>query len=288
MSLRATQRLQRPLRIFVEQDVRRLRPHGLCVACARSFSAATIQQSGHSKWSKIKHDKAQKDSRKNKARNIFVRDIVQAVKSNGPNPDSNNQLAAVVAKAKQSGMQKSSIDAAILRGQGKSASGAALESVMVEAVLPPVALIMEGETDKKGQMLQEVRTLLKESGSTATPTAYMFERRGRVIFAAKEGLDMEQILERVLDLGALDVETSEEGQIQVDTEPTALKAVEAALNEVFEASAESSETVWVPNAETAVSELPEEALEGLAELVEKLEDYPGIDSVYTNFVDVQR
>ena len=62
----------------------------------------------------------------------------------GADPNSNTRLAALVANAKKAGFPKASIDAAIARGQGRSTSGAALENVTIEAMLPnAIAAVIE-------------------------------------------------------------------------------------------------------------------------------------------------
>jgi len=49
------------------------RPHpspqsALCTQCRRSLFTGAVLQSGHNKWSKIKHDKLAKDVKKSKER----------------------------------------------------------------------------------------------------------------------------------------------------------------------------------------------------------------------------
>jgi hypothetical protein len=44
------------------------------------FSTACIAQSGHNRWSKIKHDKGAKDMNKNIQRSMFSREIALASK----------------------------------------------------------------------------------------------------------------------------------------------------------------------------------------------------------------
>lgn len=53
-----------------------------CSVCPRClcFSTSAVSQSGHNRWSKIKHDKGQVDAKKNAARSLFARDIALASK----------------------------------------------------------------------------------------------------------------------------------------------------------------------------------------------------------------
>ena len=47
----------------------------ICAQCRRSFLTSLPLQSGHNKWSKIKHEKAANDRKKNTMRATFGKDI---------------------------------------------------------------------------------------------------------------------------------------------------------------------------------------------------------------------
>jgi transcriptional/translational regulatory protein YebC/TACO1 len=109
------------------------------------------------KWASIKHDKAKNDAGKSKQRSLLTRDITLAVKMAGPNPDMNPRLALALVTAKKNAVPKASIEAAMARGQGLSATGAALESLVLEAILPPsIATIIECQTDNKLRALADL------------------------------------------------------------------------------------------------------------------------------------
>src|ERR1700679_3040137 len=57
-----------------------------CSACRRCrfLSTSASLQSGHNKWSTIKHDKGKNDAAKNKQRSIFSHEISTASKSTSP------------------------------------------------------------------------------------------------------------------------------------------------------------------------------------------------------------
>lgn len=93
----------------------------------------------------------------------------------GPDPDSNPQLAAIVATAKKQGVPKATIENAIARGQGISPKGTALESLTIEAIIPPsVATIIECQTESKLKTLADIRLLIKYFGGSVTPTTHLF------------------------------------------------------------------------------------------------------------------
>lgn len=253
-----------------------------CPKCTRTFATTPATFSGHSRWSTIKHDKGKADAVKNKQRTIFSKDISNASKFHGPDPTTNNLLALAIANAKRAGFPKASIEAAILRGQGRSSSGAALEPLTIEAVLPPVALILECQTDSKLKALQDLRLILKNHGGTPTPTTYLFEKRGRIVFRKKEGLGADEVLEAALEAGAIDVVEGAGGRVVVDTEAAALKAAEKSIAEETGLELDSSDTIWFPKQDTKVDSLDDATLEHLEKLEEELEEYSGFQALYTN------
>ena len=226
----------------------------VCRQCRlRPLHSTAALASGHNRWSKIKHDKAKVDASKNRQRSIFAQEIALASKLYGPDPSLNTRLADLITKAKREGFAKTSIEAAVARGQGRSTSGATLESVTIEGILPGnVAVIVECETDNKLRTLADVRLVLKEAGGSVTPSAYLFQKKGRIVFEAKEGVGVEEALEPALEAGAVDVEEGEEGRIVVFTEPGDTRAVGEALNKTLGLQIAASEILWEANEDTSI------------------------------------
>ncbi|KAF1844911.1 YebC-like protein [Cucurbitaria berberidis CBS 394.84] len=250
----------------------------------RCLSSTPNLQSGHSKWSSIKHDKAKNDAGKSKQRSLMTRDITNAVKLAGPNPDLNPRLALAIATAKKSAVPKTSIEAAVARGQGLSASGAALESLVLEAILPPsVATIIECQTDNKLRALAELRLLVKEAGGNVSPVGYMFEKKGRIIFRLKENMGVDEVLEPALEAGVLDVIEDEEGRVVLFTEPAQTSTTAEALAKELGMEIEESEIVYDPNEDTKVSLEDESAAKELNGFLDKLQEVQGVTGVYTNW-----
>jgi len=200
----------------------------------------------------------------------------------GEDPAFNPRLALAIATAKRGGFPKASIEIAIARGQGRSTSGAALETLTIEAVVPPVALMIDCQTDSKARALQDLRLLLKNHGATQTPTAYLFEKRGRIKFHSKEGVGVDEVFDTALEAGALDVILDEDGRIVVDTEVEAIKTAESQIAEELELQLDSSETIWFPKADTKIESVDPGPMGELSKLQEALEEYPGVQGVYTN------
>lgn len=246
----------------------------VCRRCqARGFTSTGTFQSGHNRWSKIKHDKAKVDAGKNKQRSIFSAEIATASRLFGPDPNMNPRLADLINKAKREGFAKASIESAIARGQGRSTSGASLESVTIEAILPNnVAVIVDCETDSKLRTLAEVRLAIKESGGVSTPTSYLFAKKGRVTFEAKEGIGSDEVLEPALEAGATDVTEGEDGRVVVWTEPGETRAVGDAISKALDVQVASSEVIWDPNEDTKVEVPGEEAADELGAFLDNLQE----------------
>jgi transcriptional/translational regulatory protein YebC/TACO1 len=214
----------------------------------------------------------------------MTKDITNAVKLAGPDPNMNPRLALAISNAKKSAVPKASIEAAIARGQGLSASGAALESVTLEAILPPsVATVIECQTDNKLRLLAELRLLVKEAGGTVSLIGYMFEKKGRIILRSKEGISIDEVLEPALEAGVLDVVEDEEGRLLLYTEPAQTKATGEALAKTLDMEIEESEIIWDPNEDTKVTLDDDMAAKELNSFLDELQEVNGIQGVYTNW-----
>lgn len=171
----------------------------------------------------------------------------------------------MVASAKKAGFPKASIEAAIARGQGRSLNGAALENITIEAMMPPsVATVIECQTDSKLKTLQDIRQLVAKFGGTLTPTTYMFERKGKVVFEKADGVGPDEVLEEAIAAGATDVDEDGEGKVVVFTDPSSTTSAADRLFSALGMKVESSEVVWDPIDDTKVTVDSKSAAENLA------------------------
>ncbi|KJX96105.1 duf28 domain-containing protein [Zymoseptoria brevis] len=238
-----------------------------------SFATTASLRSGHSRWSKIKHDKAKVDASKNRQRSIFAHEIATASKLFGGDPGSNPRLADLITKAKREGFAKASIEAAIARGQGRSTTGASLESVSVEGILPNnIAIIVECETDSKLRTLADVRLAIKDHGGSTTPTSYLFAKRGKITFESKQGVGQDEILEPALEAGALDVAEDDDKRVVVFAEPTETRAVGDAISKALDLQIATSDIIWEANEDTKVDIVGEQAADDIHAFLDKLEE----------------
>lgn len=132
--------------------------------------------SGHSKWSKIKHQKAITDVRKGKVFSRLAKEITVAART-GDNPDDNPSLRAVIEKARGANMPKANIERAIERGSSKA--GENLKSVVYEVFgQEGLGIIVKTLTDNKNRTLAEIKSILNKHNASIgarNSVLWMFE-----------------------------------------------------------------------------------------------------------------
>ncbi|KIW76145.1 hypothetical protein Z517_10890 [Fonsecaea pedrosoi CBS 271.37] len=250
-------------------------------APCRHWSSCQLRLSGHSKWAKIKHDKGKADVAKSRVRTHLSADIIMASKLGGPDPTMNSRLAHAIAVAKKGQLSKTAIEHAIAKGQGISPSGQALDNVTIEAMLPHgVAAMIECQTDNKARTLTSIRNIITKAGGTVTPTAFMFEKKGRISFEEQEKIGVEDALEDAIEAGALDI-AAEENRLVVETEPADVMAVAQKLQSKLGIQVEKAEVVYMPNEDSMVS-LSTQQEEEVQAILDSLEEDPSLQNLYIN------
>ncbi|KAF1990103.1 YebC-like protein, partial [Aulographum hederae CBS 113979] len=254
------------------------------------LSSSARTSSGHSKWATIKHDKLAKDTSMMRKRTQLSHEIATASNLGGPDPSSNPRLATAVSAAKKASVPKATIATAIARGQGISVSGTALQSVVVEGTFPSgVAVIVECLTDNTNRTMMEIRALVKDHGGSHGPTAYMFERRGKVILKIPREAYMgsDSAMMAALENGALDFAEDEEDEedehvrVVLYSDPTSLKGLAKATADALKGDIASEELIWHPN-EDAIVELDTESEAPIMEFLEKARENSSVQGVFTN------
>ncbi|OOF91178.1 hypothetical protein ASPCADRAFT_211461 [Aspergillus carbonarius ITEM 5010] len=249
----------------------------------RSFTTSAPWLAGHNKWSQIKHDKARNDKAKSKERQLIGKEISSATQMWGPDPKFNARLTLALSNARRAGIPKIVIEAAIARGQGISVTGDALEQVTVEAILPhSVAAVIECLTDQKARVLQDVRHAIKDAGGTVTPTTYLFEKKGRIIFEKKDGMDPDDYIDQAIEAGATDIMADEQGRLLVFTEPSETKSVGEALGKVIGLAIEELDIIWDPNQDTLVDLKDEEQVSEIEDILNTLREESSLRDIYLN------
>lgn len=235
---------------------------------------------GHSKWANIKHRKAAQDKKRGKIYTKLIREITVAARSGGGgDPSTNPRLRLAMDKALGANMNKDTIDRAIKRGTGEG-DDANYEEVRYEGYGPGgTAVMVDCMTDNRNRTVSEVRHAFTKAGGnlgTDGSVAYMFSRIGMLAYPA--GSDEDAIMEAALEAGAEDVETSDDGSIEVSTSYVNFITVKEAM-EAVGLKPEHAEIIEKPTTDTVVSE---DDAEKIIRLIDTLEELDDVQDVHTN------
>lgn len=201
----------------------------------------------------------------------------------GPDPKYNPRLTLLLSNAKRAEIPKAVIEAAVARGQGISVTGQALEQVTIEAILPfSVAAVIECQTDQKARTLQDVRRAIKDVEGVVTPTTYLFEKKGRIIFENKDGASPDDYLDQAIEAGAADIVAGDDGRLAIFTGPTETKQVGENFSRLTGLNIEELEIIWDPNKETLVEVKDEEQIKGIEDMLGTIREDNSVRDIYLN------
>jgi len=234
---------------------------------------------GHSKWANIKHRKARQDEKRGKLWTKLIREITVSARLGGGEPLDNPRLRAAMDKGLAANMPKDTIERAIARGAG-GAEGADVEELTYEGYASGgIAVLVEVMTDNRNRTVAEVRHAFSRHGGnlgTDGSVAYLFSKQGVINFGP--GADEEKIMEVVLDAGAEDIESEDDGSIQVTTPWETLGDVVDALKrgglEPDHAEVSMLPSTYVP--------CDEELADSVLRLIDALEELDDVQNVYSN------
>lgn len=234
---------------------------------------------GHSKWANIRHRKAAQDAKRGKIFTKLIREIVVAAKEGGGEVDNNPRLRAAIDKALSNNMTRDTVNRAVSRGAGGEGDDN-METVIYEGYGPGgTAVMVECMTDNRNRTVSGVRHAFSKAGGnlgTDGSVDYLFDKKGVISYAP--GLDEDEVMEVALEGGADDIETGDDGAIDVYTTPAEFGSVKDALDEAgFEAS--NAEVTLVPSTK---ADLDESTAPKLLRLIDALEDLDDVQEVYHN------
>ncbi|HEX4371903.1 MAG TPA: YebC/PmpR family DNA-binding transcriptional regulator [Puia sp.] len=211
------------------------------------------------------------------------KEIAIAVKTGGPDPNTNPALRRCFQNAKSVNMPKDRVEAAIKRAMGKEMAN--YEEILYEGYAPhAVAVLVETATDNPTRTVANLRSYFtKGHGNMGTSGSVSFQFKKMGVFKLKiEGLNQEELEFELIDFG---LEEMGEG-VGENNEPililrTAFNdfgSMQKALEEK-KITPITAEVEWIPS--TAV-ELPESQAEEVLKLVDKLEQDEDVQKVFHN------
>ncbi|MBU0619044.1 YebC/PmpR family DNA-binding transcriptional regulator [Patescibacteria group bacterium] len=235
--------------------------------------------SGHSKWSTIKRQKGVKDQKRGQLFTKMAKAIsIAAKEGNSGDQETNFKLRLIIDRARAVNMPKDSIQKAIDRGLGKAGGGELIAAIYEGFGPEKVGIIAEVVTDNKNRTAAEIKHLFEKGGGIlAQPGAvtFMFKSMGEIVVCKSK--DPEAQMLQIMDLDVEDVEEVADG-LEVHVKQAKLNQLKQAL-EKLGFILESSELVWLPVAQVAVTEKQANKVLNLLEL---LDDHDDVQRVFSN------
>ena len=237
--------------------------------------------SGHSKWHNIQAKKGKADAARGKIFTKIGREIAIAVREGGANPENNNKLRDIIAKAKANNMPNDNIQRSIKKAAGEG-TGATYEEIVYEGYAPGgVAIICNIVTDNRNRTSADVRHIFdKNGGSLGTPgsVSYMFDNKGLIVVEREPGMDEDEMMMMALEAGAEDVNALDD-VFEIYTAPNDFSAVREAL-EAQGLSFLSADKKMIPQNTVEVTD--EETIAKIVKLLDMLDDNDDVADVYHN------
>jgi YebC/PmpR family DNA-binding regulatory protein len=236
--------------------------------------------SGHSKWSTIKHKKAQADARRGALYTKLAREIQVAAREGSGDPEINFNLRLAIDRAKAANMPNSNIDRAIKRGTGEDRDAADMEKILYEGYAPHgIAVLMNCITDNRNRTVSDIRHLLTKSGGSMGQegsVSWQFSRKSYFSIPSDRA-SFDDLFEIAVEAGADDV-VEEENYFEIIGPGEVFKDVHDRLKAAG-IKPESSGLRMDPNQEV---ELDFEETVKVMKVIDSLEELDDIQSVYTN------
>ena len=207
------------------------------------------------------------------------KEIFAAAKAGVPDPEMNQGLKNVIARAKKDQCPADVIKRAIEKAKGVT-SGATKEKVYEGYGPGQVAVIVEFLTDNDNRTYTEARTAFNKTGGTiGTSVSYLFNRKAVFCY---EGLSEDETMEALMEAG-LDFEelsTDEEGFVNITAAPADCEAIkEALLAKKPDLEFEQAAVDMVPSTKV---DLDEDHLEKFRRFLEILQEYDDFENIYHN------
>ena len=214
------------------------------------------------------------------------KDIVMAVKENGPHPETNSKLKTAILNAKAVNMPKDRVDAAIKRASDKDMAG--YEEFIYEGYAHHgVAVLVETTTDNTNRTVANVRSYFtKTNGSLGKTGSLDFIFKRVATFRFDPGThDLDELEFELIDAGLEEifVEENEEGEevavihAKFEDFGNMQKALEEKGIELKQAKLER-----IPLSYATVTE---EQAADVTKLLDKLEEDEDVQAVYHNMAE---
>ncbi|MBQ9237120.1 MAG: YebC/PmpR family DNA-binding transcriptional regulator [Prevotella sp.] len=212
--------------------------------------------------------------------------IAIAVKASGPDPDTNPTLRSIIATCKRENMPKDNIERAIKNAMGKDQSD--YKEVTYEGYGPHgIAVFVDTLTDNTTRTVADVRSVFnKFNGNLGTTgsLSFLFDHKCVFTFKKNDSIDMDDLILELIDYNVDDEfdenydEEKDETTISVYGDPKSYAQIQKFLEEKGLEDI-GGEFTYIPN---DLKDVDAEQRATIDKMVEKLEEFDDVQTVYTN------
>jgi YebC/PmpR family DNA-binding regulatory protein len=233
----------------------------------------------------FEYRKAKKMARWGKMAVTFTRigkEISMAVKSGGPNPDTNTRLRLAIQNAKVANMPKDNVDRAIKKASSKEDKD--FDEILYEGFGPHgVAFLVETATDNTNRTVANVRSHFNKCGGAlgnSGSVEFLFDHKAFFTIDIS-GRDIEEVELELIDAGLEEI-GNEEGESYVQVGFTDFGKMQQTLDSL-NIPILSSEKERIPM--TYKEDLSEDQRADIEKLIERLEEDEDVQAVFHNMSD---
>lgn len=235
--------------------------------------------SGHSKWNNIKRKKEKTDGQRAKIFTKIGREMTVCVRTSGGDPNVNNKLRDLIAKAKSLNVPSDNIQRIIKKAEGGEKDN--YESITYEGYGPSgIAMMVETLTDNRNRTAGNLRHYFDKFGGNMGNSgcvAFLFSQKG-VIMLDVADKDDEKVMEDAFEAGAEDFDM-DDGICEITTTPESFSQTREALEKMGYTFI-SADISYVPSTQTALTD-PDD-LKKMGLLLEHLQDDDDVQNVWHN------
>jgi YebC/PmpR family DNA-binding regulatory protein len=230
----------------------------------------------------FEYRKARKMKRWGNMARVFTKlgkEITIAVKTGGPDPETNPRLRVLIQTSKKENMPKENVERAVKKATSKDFTD--YKEMNYEGYGPyGIAIFVETATDNTTRTVANVRSYFNKLGGsmgTSGSLEFLFDHKCVFHVAKKEGLSLEDLELELIDYGVDEID-EDETEIVIYGEFAQNSNIQKYLEENgFEIS--SAEFERIPNDTKSVT--PEQR-EQIEKLIDRLEDDEDVQNVFHN------
>ncbi len=206
------------------------------------------------------------------------KEILMAVKENGPHPETNSKLRAIIQNAKTANMPKENIERAIKKASEKD--NANLTKTLFEGYAPHgIAILIETTTDNNNRTVANIRSYFnKYNGSLSTSGSVEFMFDHKCYFLIKNvSQNLENLELDLIDFGAEELFVEEEG-IYIYADFLSFGKIQKKLESLKECILKSGFD-RIPN---VCKKIQEDQEKDVYKLIEKIEEDEDVQNIFHN------